>query len=89
MKHTPGPWHVDSVGRIRDDQGTVVHDLSYTREYMDSHVRAANARLMAAAPELYAALRELHDWTRERMAAIETRDMLLRSHAALVKAEGV
>lgn len=58
MAHTPGPWHVDSVGNIRTARGDVIADASdrVTRDYMDRAERAANARLIASAPALLAAL---------------------------------
>lgn len=49
---TPGPWHVSNEGRllIRDDDwlGIVADTLGYNSEEEE----VANARLIAAAPEL-------------------------------------
>lgn len=52
FKGTPGPWHVSNEGRllIRDDDwlGIVADSLGYNSEEEEM----ANARLIAAAPEL-------------------------------------
>jgi hypothetical protein len=50
-KHTPGPWTV-SGGTIRNLHGHLVADF---------HSTDADARLIAAAPELLAALRSIAD----------------------------
>lgn len=61
-KHTPGPWvvtphpetHVDvfGVGKIMDDK-RMQYGLSHTICYQNAE---ANARLIAAAPEMFEAL---------------------------------
>lgn len=62
-EHTPGPWHVTAgpyPREIRADDGPFiasVYDLGVT--YGE---RNANARLLAAAPELLDALKEAADW---------------------------
>jgi hypothetical protein len=66
-KHTPGPWHAPSAGIWTADNRTMVASLG-SREvvksgrstrvnYVEEHL--ANARLIAAAPELIAALQLL------------------------------
>jgi len=60
-KHTPGPWHVDA--------GDYKYHIYYSREQSDHYFvdvdgndddeAKANARLIAAAPELLAALKAL------------------------------
>jgi hypothetical protein len=67
--YTPGPWTVSAlngrdVGPIRalHFEGTDVRQLqsvAFVRERQES---AANARLVAAAPELLAACVEAYDW---------------------------
>lgn len=61
MKHTPGPWH---AVRQSEDWIAVVHDKSIGCGFIDvwGHVNPnydleANARLVAAAPELFEVLR--------------------------------
>ena len=54
MKHTPGPWKISADGNdIENVYGAVVY-FRYADETAE-----ANARLMAAAPELLAACK---DW---------------------------
>lgn len=55
-KHTPGPWSVffgDQIG-TKDCHIAQVHSEGRT---MTAEQRAANARLLAAAPDMLAALR--------------------------------
>lgn len=71
MSHTPGPWHVDYKGTIGHIKA-IVNDVSPTvckygtdsrgerhSAVSLSHQDEANARLIAAAPELYSSLKEL------------------------------
>jgi len=53
-KHTPGPWHFEA-GRIWQ-RGDNPQPIAYADTYPDEIEREANARLIAAAPELLAAL---------------------------------
>lgn len=94
-KHTKGPWHVGvgngegsvfaDEGRARMEQGgTTLYPICNVNRGWDDAEDAANARLIAAAPELLALLREIHDaiaigdgdfspsgdWFRETAAAI-------------------
>jgi hypothetical protein len=60
-EHTPGPWRIDEVedlplAVIQDDEdGTRICDVgwSHTKKADASGEQVANARLIAAAPELY------------------------------------
>ena len=60
MKHTPGPWRavetpygpIDIFGASAESVVTV-----YRSDSRDPVMRRANARLIAAAPEMYEALR--------------------------------
>jgi hypothetical protein len=56
-KYTPGPWRVTSAGF---DEGTEVNEATYVVA-ADPHMELslANARLIAAAPELVDALRAI------------------------------
>ena len=60
-KHTPGPWAIESGGDIIQDAEPcfplVAHCFD-TPGFADGEAEA-NARLMAAAPDLLAALRQL------------------------------
>jgi hypothetical protein len=65
-KHTDGPWQINGFDRIvhgeiiTSDGGIIaaVHDFN---RYDRDEERAANARLIAAAPDLLAALVEAED----------------------------
>jgi hypothetical protein len=90
-KHTPGEWYVPShicgpdMAIIAGNRAIalVVNDED---EPIEEAEQLANARLMAAAPSLLAALRGLadrfRDWSAEDEAALAVAD------AAVAKAEG-
>lgn len=93
MKHTPGPWKYenDSQGFICDSSGSdVVADAWYSR---DHEVQEANARLIAAAPELLECLiwameqghLTYHARTKSNVAHCDAVD---RARAAIAKATG-
>jgi hypothetical protein len=54
LKHTPGPWTADDSGLIT--AGPRRLHIAQTATTGMGHAAAANALLLAAAPELYAAL---------------------------------
>jgi hypothetical protein len=84
-KHTPGPWFLDDDGRIFDtpDRGQLVAEVA-TADPAEPPAEedVANARLIAAAPDLLAAL--------EKVVAISDRkhDAWDEARAAIAKAEG-
>ena len=56
--HTPGPWAVDGAGRhaiVRGADLTIVA----VRHRLEGRTHEANARLIAAAPDMLALLREI------------------------------
>lgn len=55
-KHTPGPWHEDGH-QIISEHGYVVAVLPNTNRDADSETTAADARLIAAAPDLMEAMK--------------------------------
>jgi hypothetical protein len=59
-KHTPGPW-IASGAKVLDKRQTLLADVHQTASRPSADESAANARLIAAAPELYEALRVLLD----------------------------
>ncbi len=83
-KHTPGPWELQ--GGYRDIMTKDARVCTVRHGYVTRETYHANARLIAAAPDLIAALRyvlELHDANEP----IEPKDAeLLR--AAIAKVEG-
>jgi hypothetical protein len=107
MKHTPGPWTVERGhdgrigrdGRIRDVQVTIALvtrgvDLDPDDD-LGGPTFEANARLIAAAPELLAALKTLFD-DYKRLAdsgdcgfwKLEDQSSGQQALAAIAKAEG-
>lgn len=95
VKHTPGPWHVTTTedAYIVYGKGLPVARVGESCDMGDEEARA-NAELVAAAPELLAACREIRGvatnlLSRERAAMISsTRDALDRAVAAANRAEG-
>ena len=98
--HTPGPWETalsfTADNRIiwdvcLPDGGDMIADLA---ECGDEQTQEANARLIAAAPELLEALIELHNYTetscpKYRSIWTEKEDSLqIKVQTALVKATG-
>ena len=56
-KHTPGPWWVDDDGFIASGTDETYRTIADPRcSDMDSETHEANARLIAAAPDLLVAL---------------------------------
>ena len=85
MKHTPGPWEVFDESCIRESQpskGTGRLSIADCSGYREA--RIANANLMAAAPELLAALKELLHCN---FSGIEE-PWIINARAVIVKAEG-
>jgi len=93
MKHTPGPWEVFDESCIRESQpskGTGRLSIADCSGYREA--RIANANLMAAAPELLAALKELLHCSRtvdspSNFSGIEE-PWIINARAVIVKAEG-
>lgn len=93
VAHTPGPWtrtrgeqfrHDHSRG-VRGPDGTyVAAALDFNRSDRDEECEA-NARLIAAAPDLLSALKNLLQVCEDER---ESDDMLQDSRAAIAKAEG-
>jgi len=94
-KHTPGPWHLEEMGynsssyyirgssesgdRLTIGKGAVAHIPRSTANPME-----ANARLIAAAPELLEALIECL----ECEFAVTDRAAIAKAEAAIAKATG-
>lgn len=91
-KHTPGPWHVSEEWdgtSIKAGQFHVTHTIQWCGwhpEEEDKAVTQANARLIAAAPELLEALVDL-----ERTAGLPAMmddPVRVKARAAIAKATG-
>jgi hypothetical protein len=85
-KHTPGPWAVE--GRLVGgcDRVRVADCLVPER---DTYVNAANARLIASAPDLLAALRGMVDAVNvPELDPLAVFVSIERARAAIAKSEG-
>jgi len=92
MKHTPGPWTVTDKG-VRDSGGYICfipetthyegQDERYVKEVAERH---ANARLIAAAPELLETLQTIAAFAVGNGDVCEI--IARRARAAIAKAEG-
>lgn len=87
-KHTPGPWQ---HGKLSDDIITDSGEpIASPPDDYDEDVWPANARLIAAAPDLLNVLRQmvvLYDGVRDMIGA-SVKAKLERADAAIAKAEG-
>jgi hypothetical protein len=103
QSHTPGPWTDQSIDHsqwgVYDARGRVVAQAQQIKplpEDLKQVERTANARLIAAAPELLEALEEAENALADYVQTIEKtgaslnygRAVLLRARAAIAKAEG-
>lgn len=95
MGHTPGPWVVHPWGdkdyEINAALDTVCNVPGFDDDTVDADRAEANARLIAAAPELLAALKEIADNCERRLRKGEDsgdRLTLRLCNAAIAKAEG-
>ncbi len=87
MKHTPGPWHVDTnyLDDVLDSKGADVATTFTPKGTGQKHSdeRRANARLIAASPELLSVLKDvIQDDADLAGLAVE------RAHKIIAKAEG-
>lgn len=104
--HTPGPWHIGIGGMLHanrvwtKDMRPVVNLCSMGTAPADLDPEAqANGRLIATAPDLLAALKEMGDWIAGGLQASDeawpdaqclkhTEEIAARARAAVDKAEG-
>ena len=89
--HTPGPWLAvanDHYWEIRtfDEQ---IGDACASKYLTAGDNGEANARLIAAAPELLEALQEIVDYSGGAQNALEDEYVMDRVCAAIAKATGV
>lgn len=91
MKHSPGPWHADSIDRVRTNTGIVIArcERNEHHEYMCGKEQSANARLIAASPELLEALEQFVQWENDpdRYAG-DLADMIQQAKRTIAKAKG-
>jgi len=91
--HTPGPWRVTPSCRIGN--GSAWRDiLSDGTEFAPSYIGEAldkDAALIAAAPDLLAALQALTDWGRDHTSPKDPNSphaLLVAASAAIARATG-
>lgn len=82
-KHTPGPWGVDRWGNIHGHMSPVVAVIDETT--CPPEQRSANARLIAASPDLLAVCEKIAETTWSRNVATKLGEQL---RAAIKKARG-
>lgn len=90
-KHTPGPWRVGMAGpNLCPTVGTECGLMTAMVAHGNNHPTEANARLIAAAPELYEALEALmaFDGARGTYDASKAYDAKQAAEKALAKARG-
>lgn len=93
-KHTPGPWLVDAIGNVWADRDTKICDMREQPKQAECYRKKsdaeheANARLIAAAPELLEALETLstEEWRDDDDPVL--RAARVKARAAIAKAKG-
>jgi hypothetical protein len=102
MSHTPGPWQIsgpskpDNVGgrdyAVLDEQTKIIAECYEKVGPSDTRPAYANARLIAAAPELLQACKELVDIAsglrRNPNRTYGAVDAIVEAEKAIAKAEG-
>ena len=89
--HTPGPWHVDSKRGIAAAPDPHFWLAEVYSGGVGVKVADANGRLIAAAPELLAALQDLSDAVATDRAADTIPGLyqyVIKARAAIAKAKG-
>lgn len=86
-KYTPGPWRVGPFeeNEVLHEKGSICHLKPFPHDSVEWIEQRANARLIAAAPDLYKACKAINDasiWADPALAKIHN---LIK--AALAKAE--
>ena len=95
-KHTPGPWIVrdfdGSIGTVETNSGIAVAQAQgiYPMTPQNHYIREANARLIAAAPELLEALERIAGFTLSQFMGPHDMalECVLTAKAAITKATG-
>jgi hypothetical protein len=90
-QHTPGPWHPFNAGWITSARGPICAMYAMkSGNYEDDTEGLSNARLIAAAPELLEALKELADLFQDTLTGDYRPDSFTfqPARAAIAKAEG-
>lgn len=96
MSHTPGPWRIDpdlsNIGKAGVTTANSEYEFSVNGGYEPEYLQIEDARLIAAAPELLAALKECIGWIDPDDTRLvnyeEARRVLASAESAIAKAEG-
>lgn len=98
IEHTPGPWEIGDASKgesprmvyCDDSLGSRVADCSTAGHGIPTAAEIANARLIAAAPEMLEALKLAQQWLGNfaPVVTIEGQKPLPVIYAAIEKAEG-
>ncbi len=92
MSHTPGPWHVriESLDGLADSPDVFASDCRFIASCGCSAQANANARLIAAAPDLLAVLKSAREPIEADldMHTATQIELLTQIDAAIAKAEG-
>jgi hypothetical protein len=90
MKHTKGPWSLKRIGNESTDFHQTVTSESFpalARVHVETETGKANARLIAAAPDMLAVLKELLPYV-TKLSQPGERWARLAVEQAIEKAEG-
>jgi len=97
-KHTAGPWQVvehswceTSISAPNFDHGICCLDINHATEESqaaDEALMAANARLIAAAPDLLEALQLMLEQFTKTPSTLKDSEARIKAHAALSRATG-
>ena len=88
--YTPGPWHVqwDNPVIVQNEPGQAVADCD-SNVYIEFRAKESNARLIAAAPDLLEALKELLEGNPPGKVEFHTTEFGIDlARKAIAKAEG-
>lgn len=91
-KHTPGPWELKRVsviaGGIRISQSGYIGGQSQSVIEAAERTREANAKLIAAAPDMLAALVECYEYIDELNGNLGQGEIMEKVWQVIVKANG-
>ena len=96
-KHTPGPWHTDGLTTVQGPRPEyeICVCLTDADDVITAEMAIANAALIAAAPDLLEALKELlggvpSDWREVsgQYRGLPVPSCVTDAYAAIAKAEG-
>ena len=87
MKHTPGPWYIDFIKAHANGNRRIMAEQCTPVAVVPEHL-AADARLIAAAPDLLEALKSVIAWLDAPDESAFSDSQLALARAAIAKATG-